>query len=70
MEPEYSPFLKTFANQEEFTKQRLENKIYELIAELYKYKFSADRFDRIRDFTKTVAIIPISALSGGNSLIT
>ena len=33
---EYVPFLKTFANQEEFTKQRLENKIYELIAELYK----------------------------------
>jgi len=30
IEPEYAPFLKTFANQEEFTKQRLENKIYEL----------------------------------------
>lgn len=61
---EYTPFLKTFVNQEEFTKQRLENKIYELIAELYKYNFSADRFDRVKDFTKTVAIIPISALTG------
>ena len=37
---------------------------------IYNYEFSADRFDRIRDFTKTVVIVPILALSGGNSLIT
>ncbi len=61
---EGSPFLKSYAQQEEVARKNLDNKIYELIAELYTRGFSADRFDRIRDFTKTVAIIPISALKG------
>jgi len=58
------PFIKSWAQQDDQAKQRLENKIYELIGELYKYGFSADRFDRIRDFTRTVAIVPISAVTG------
>ncbi len=61
---EDAPFLKSYAMQDDATRMRLDNKIYELIAELYKYGFNADRFDRIRDFTRTVAIIPISALNG------
>ena len=43
----------------------LDEKIYKLVSELYeKAGFSADRYDRITDFTRTVAIIPISALHG------
>lgn len=61
---EDTPFMKSLAMQEETAKQNLENKIYSLIAELYRYGFSADRFDRISDFTRTVAIVPISALKG------
>ncbi len=61
---ENQPFLKSFQQQDDVVKQRLENKIYDLIGELYKYGFSADRFDRIRDFTRTVAIVPVSALTG------
>ncbi len=61
---EGAPFVKSFAMQDDATKQRLENKIYELIADLYRHGFNADRFDRIRDFTRTVAIVPISALTG------
>ncbi len=61
---ENEPFLKSFQKQDDVVKQRLENKIYELIGDLYKFGFSADRFDKIRDFTKTLAIIPISALTG------
>lgn len=59
-----TPFLKSYAQQEEKAQHTLENRIYELIGELYKYGFAADRFDRIKDFTRTVAIIPISALTG------
>jgi len=59
-----TPFMKSYAMQDEVAKRRLDNKIYELIGELYTRGFSADRFDRIRDFTRTVAIIPISALTG------
>jgi len=61
---EYSPFVRTYNQQDDFTRERIDNRIYELIGELYKYGFSADRFDRIFDFTKTVAIIPISAKTG------
>ncbi|MDI9646371.1 MAG: translation initiation factor IF-2 [Archaeoglobales archaeon] len=61
---ERAPFTKSYASQDDVTKQRLENKIYEIIAELYKHNFNADRFDRIKDFTKTLAIVPVSALTG------
>ncbi len=59
-----APFLKSYAQQDDYAKRNLENKIYELIGELYKHGFNADRFDRIRDFTRTIAIIPTSALTG------
>ncbi len=55
------PFMKSYAMQEDFAKQNLENRLYNLIAELYQRGFSAERFDRISDFTRTVAVVPISA---------
>ncbi len=61
---EDTPFTKSYAMQEDVARKRLDNKIYELIGEFYTRGFSADRFDRIRDFTRTVAIVPISALTG------
>lgn len=61
---ENEPFIKSYAMQEEFAKRNLDTKIYELVASLYKFGFSCDRFDRIKDFTKTVAIIPVSGLTG------
>lgn len=57
-------FTKSYVMQDDVIKQRLDNKIYELIGDLYKFGFNADRFDRIKDFTRTVAIVPISALTG------
>lgn len=57
-------FLKSYAIQEDFAKRNLDAKIYDLVAQLYKYGFNSDRFDRVRDFTKTVAIIPVSGLTG------
>jgi len=44
--------------------QLLEEKMWELIGDLSKNGFEADRFDRIRDFRKQVAIIPVSAKNG------
>ncbi len=58
------PFVKSFAKQDDVVKRRLENRIYELIAKFYEYGFNAERFDRITDFTRTVAIVPISAITG------
>lgn len=61
---ELQPFMKSLAEQEEFTRDKVNNKIYQLIADLYARGFSADRFDKINDFTKTIAIVPISAKTG------
>jgi translation initiation factor 5B len=60
----FVPFLFSYNQQEDVAKRRLDNKLYELVAKLYEHGFSADRFDRIRDFTRNIAIIPVSALTG------
>lgn len=43
--------------------QHLETKMYELIGTLYeKFEINAERFDRVQDYTKQIAIVPMSAL--------
>lgn len=37
---------------------------YNLVGELSKYAFSPERFDRIKDFKKELAIVPVSAITG------
>jgi translation initiation factor 5B len=59
-----APFAKTIKNQSERVTNELDTKIYELVGELYKYGFDSNRFDRISDFTKNIAIVPISAITG------
>jgi translation initiation factor 5B len=61
---EFKPFLYSYQQQEDIARRRLDNRIYELIAKLYEHGFSAERFDRIKDFTRNVAIVPVSALKG------
>jgi len=56
-----SCFLESAKFQMNNVMDDLDSKIYTLVGELSKYGFQADRFDRITDFTKTIAIIPISA---------
>jgi len=57
-------FLSTFNKQTERTKQEFYNKLYSVIGQLSEYGFEADLYYEIRDFTKTLALIPISALTG------
>ena len=59
-----SPFAKTLKRQSERVVEELDTKVYELVGELYKYGFDANRYDRISDFTRTVGIVPISAVTG------
>jgi len=59
-----TPFLKAYQMQDAYVKQDLDNRIYDIIGVFSRLGFRADRFDRIRDFTKTVAIVPTSAKTG------
>jgi translation initiation factor 5B len=57
-------FLTSFGLQIPSVQNALEEKIYNLIGDLSKYGFEAERFDRVKDFTKTVTIVPVSAKTG------
>jgi len=58
------PFLETIKMQDPSVQRELDNKIYGIVGSLSTLGFSADRFDRIRDFRRTVAIVPVSAKTG------
>ncbi len=58
------PFIKSFPEQTESARNRMTEALYELIGFLYDHGFSADRYDNISDFTKNVAIVPMSAKTG------
>ena len=57
-------FLSTFAKQNERVKTDIENKTYEIVGKLSDLGFSADRFDRVSDFQRNLAIVPVSAHTG------
>jgi translation initiation factor 5B len=57
-------FLKVYAQQSSFVKEDLDNKLYEVMGSFSRLKISTDRFDRVRDFTSTVALVPVSAKTG------
>lgn len=41
--------------------QKLDERIYSIVGQLHEKGFQSERFDRIRDFAKEIAIIPVSA---------
>ncbi|MBE9391051.1 translation initiation factor IF-2 [Fervidicoccus fontis] len=57
-------FINSYAKQSQRTKELLDERIYYLMGELGRYGFNSDRFDRIKDFTRTVSIVPVSAKTG------
>ena len=57
-------FSKNIRYQSDKNKQALDDKIYELMAELNEYGFVIDRFDRVDNFTEKIGVVPISAMSG------
>lgn len=58
------PFLESFKNQDQSIQKQLEEHLYAIAGVLSRLGFEAKRFDQIKDFTKTVAIVPISAKTG------
>ncbi len=56
--------LKNIEAQREETIYKLEENLYKIVAKVGEYGISSDRFDRVEDFTKNIAIIPISAKTG------
>ena len=59
-----APFAKTFAQQNDRVRTDVEMKTYELIGELSEMGLSCERYDRVRDFSKNIAIVPVSGITG------
>jgi len=59
-----TPFLKAYQLQDPYVRQDLDTKLYDIIGVFSRLGFKTDRFDHIKDFTKTVAIVPTSAKTG------
>ncbi|MHA1596720.1 MAG: translation initiation factor IF-2 [Candidatus Asgardarchaeia archaeon] len=57
-------FLYSFRKQREDVKERLNQHVYSIIGELSREGFKSERFDRVKEFTREVAIVPTSALTG------
>ncbi len=57
-------FHDAFDAQPTKIQEELDLKIYKLIGQLGERSVMSDRFDRITDFTKTIAIVPVSGRSG------
>ena len=59
-----TPFTISFKQQDPEIQTELNNRIYTIMGALSRLGFRSDRFDRITDFTKDVAIIPTCARTG------
>ncbi len=59
-----APFLETIKNQDEHVIAELEEKIYRIVYQLAEQGFNAERFDRVKDFTSEVCIVPVSGITG------
>jgi translation initiation factor 5B len=56
--------LDNIKNQSEDVLRRFETKLYELVGKLSEHELNSERYDRVQDFTKQIAIVPTSAQLG------
>ena len=59
-----TPFMASYAMQDPNVRESLDNKLYEIMGIFSRSGFRTDRFDHIKDFTSTVALVPTSAKTG------
>ncbi|MGC8663108.1 MAG: translation initiation factor IF-2 [Thermoplasmata archaeon] len=55
------PFIYAINEQNNLVRENLDRSIYEISEQLYNQGFSSERYDRISDFTKNIAIVPVSS---------
>ena len=58
------PFLTSYQSQDPYVRQDIDERLYSIMGTFSKHGFQAERFDKITDFTRTAAIVPVSAKTG------
>ena len=61
---ENRPFMQSYKSQNQWVQEDLDNRLYNMMGTLSRESISSERFDRVRDFTRNVAIVPVSAKTG------
>jgi len=57
-------FLSSYQGQDPYVRQDMDERLYNIMGEFSRLGFQAERFDKISDFTRTAAIVPVSAKTG------
>jgi len=57
-------YLESLASQNEFVKEEIQNKIYQIMGDLSNFEFDSELFINVEDYTKQIAIVPISGKTG------
>ena len=57
-------FLESYRAQDPYVREDLDNRLYNIMGTLSRLGFRSNRFDKVKDFTKTIAIVPVSAKTG------
>ena len=57
-------FLKAYAAQDAYVREDVDNKLYTIMGLFSRLGFRTDRFDHIKEFTSTIALVPTSAKTG------
>jgi len=56
--------LEQIQKQNPDTVKQIETKMYCVVEQLFAHGFESDRFDRVSDYTKQIAVVPVSAKKG------
>ncbi|MHA1289147.1 MAG: translation initiation factor IF-2, partial [Candidatus Thorarchaeota archaeon] len=57
-------WIDTWPKQPKGVQEEFEERFYKIIGQLGSRGFNAERFDKVRDFTKTIAVVPCSGKTG------
>ena len=58
------PFLESYKSQDSHIREDLDNRLYTIMGTFSTLGFQSERFDRIKDFARTISLVPISAKTG------
>ncbi len=54
-------FMESYNQQPEYVRSAFDDKLYGLMGKISEHGFDSERYDKVTDFTKQIAIIPVSA---------
>jgi len=57
-------FLESYKFQDSYVREDLDNRLYTIMGTFSTLSFQSERFDKIKDFTRIIALVPVSAKSG------